>query len=1121
MADPQDWNEGGESVGGDAGDNGDWQAYGESDRDGDDTEDGHRTTDDSQAYDGGRAADPVDHGQPPVVAHYQSPPFQVSDRPLPSISPDSVQARSNLADPMEADAVLLGDESSGGSDDHATSQGVPLVMRGSGSADRGAGSGGEDEDVDQAPPRNRRYDGSAYSSDANPPDDDGESPQQAPVLIDSLEGDVSAGGSGDGGRDARYETASSLVPASLSPPVHTAPGSDEAYSSPLASTSSPGHESSELQPWNRQPSEVSPTYISDGRASATDNAASETGGSHQARSGASSREAMGDDPFASSASATASTASTPRDDEEASRGLLAAPGDADAHHATDAVVTHANADVQEAGGGQVVFSSGGMEGLLDDRGDASDRSASETPSHRDRPAGGEASDTGGGDAAVGVTTAVVPNPTLVANEAVVETATELARTQELLWTLEQQRRAVEAQRRAEEELLEAERRRLGETAMLRALEANRARAAAAAEAAAAEATAVEAAAAEAPASLAGSAVPAHDPLSATVALSPTEANPAYLGTSPVTSPVMAMRSPPLSPLVVTATNGDLPVGPVMVTPPVAGDDTGAEARMRALERELETLRSRQQQQALEGLQAQVEALRMAVQQQEWREAADQRRLDAAHLHQQNVNAEFQVRHTMLLDEYAEARAVRDHPPRNSVGTHPMGSHAGAARAGSHHSPPPRPSSPAKVSPAPSPTGGHRRKPLPVRPDGTVEGGRVGRHGPRPDSDGYHARDSNGYHHAFHYSRATAQGRAGDHGDGSESDDGSERRQRFEVSADDENLPGWARAGLSNAGEANTTVSADGSGLPAPEGGDHGESHGTEARVNAADDDDDDARPDGVDNVDRRADTASENQPTSAPPVTFFVVGDSSGSAADAVPDAVRRRLDRKRQKFLEEQRRRREADAAAAYTGFTDGISSSSTATATPARSTTSATTTNNNNSSSSSVSNAVAAQTTGGEGREAAADRNTNSARRRRRRVAKTPARRTARAAHVSNRPRVRNAIQYSCLAGYSNRVARAMALQTLDESGHENFVVLLRRQPKLGFLGLYAFRPGDDTAAKIHGRGPTAVTTDMIEAFFKYDSGAKAFRELSVSSLGATIDGVALKSEFLIRGRRRSHKR
>ncbi|XGW35762.1 hypothetical protein V3C99_019168 [Haemonchus contortus] len=119
------------------------------------------------------------------------------------------------------------------------------------------------------------------------------------------------------------------------------------------------------------------------------------------------------------------------------------------------------------------------------------------------------------------------------------------------------------------------------------------------------------------------------------------------------------------------------------------------------------------------------------------------------------------------------------------------------------------------------------------------------------------------------------------------------------------------------------------------------------------------------------------------------------------------------------------------------------------------------------------------------------------------------ARATPKSNRGLIINALQYSVFPGAVNDTTRMKTMNDLAASDAKHFLVLFRDY-KCQYRGLYSWDQVSDTAIKISGQGPSKCTESIMKLMFKYDSGAKNFSQIPTKHLGATIDGFTIQDQF-----------
>ena len=74
----------------------------------------------------------------------------------------------------------------------------------------------------------------------------------------------------------------------------------------------------------------------------------------------------------------------------------------------------------------------------------------------------------------------------------------------------------------------------------------------------------------------------------------------------------------------------------------------------------------------------------------------------------------------------------------------------------------------------------------------------------------------------------------------------------------------------------------------------------------------------------------------------------------------------------------------------------------------------------------------------------------------------------------------------------------------------LILFRDAKCQFRGLYAYYPDTEEVFKIHGTGPKQVTANMFDKYFKYNSGGKKFTQIHTKSLSVTIDAFTIQNSL-----------
>jgi calmodulin-regulated spectrin-associated protein len=113
------------------------------------------------------------------------------------------------------------------------------------------------------------------------------------------------------------------------------------------------------------------------------------------------------------------------------------------------------------------------------------------------------------------------------------------------------------------------------------------------------------------------------------------------------------------------------------------------------------------------------------------------------------------------------------------------------------------------------------------------------------------------------------------------------------------------------------------------------------------------------------------------------------------------------------------------------------------------------------------------------------------------------------SNRTIVMNAIEHVVFPGVVNRDTRMRVMEEIDALDCPHFLLLFR-DTKCQFRGLYAYYPDTEEVFKIYGTGPKQITENMFEKFFKYNSGGKKFTQIHTKSLSVTIDAFTIHNSL-----------
>uniref|UniRef100_A0A914N374 Patronin n=1 Tax=Meloidogyne incognita TaxID=6306 RepID=A0A914N374_MELIC len=113
------------------------------------------------------------------------------------------------------------------------------------------------------------------------------------------------------------------------------------------------------------------------------------------------------------------------------------------------------------------------------------------------------------------------------------------------------------------------------------------------------------------------------------------------------------------------------------------------------------------------------------------------------------------------------------------------------------------------------------------------------------------------------------------------------------------------------------------------------------------------------------------------------------------------------------------------------------------------------------------------------------------------------------SNRTLILNALQYSIFPGHVSNESRQKVQNAIASSDSKHFLVLFRDH-RLQYRGLYTWDQFSEAVHKIEGSGPKVCREPMMTIMYKYDSGAKSFGKIPTKHLSATIDGFVIAEQY-----------
>ncbi|XP_069025492.1 LOW QUALITY PROTEIN: calmodulin-regulated spectrin-associated protein 1a [Embiotoca jacksoni] len=113
------------------------------------------------------------------------------------------------------------------------------------------------------------------------------------------------------------------------------------------------------------------------------------------------------------------------------------------------------------------------------------------------------------------------------------------------------------------------------------------------------------------------------------------------------------------------------------------------------------------------------------------------------------------------------------------------------------------------------------------------------------------------------------------------------------------------------------------------------------------------------------------------------------------------------------------------------------------------------------------------------------------------------------SNKPIIINAIAHCCLAGKVNEVQKNVILEELEKC-ESNHLIILFRDGGCQFRGIYSYSPDTEEIVKFTGTGPRAITRKMIDKLYKYSSDRKQFNVIPAKSVSVSVDALTIHNQL-----------
>uniref|UniRef100_A0A3Q2YK51 Calmodulin regulated spectrin associated protein 1 n=1 Tax=Hippocampus comes TaxID=109280 RepID=A0A3Q2YK51_HIPCM len=113
------------------------------------------------------------------------------------------------------------------------------------------------------------------------------------------------------------------------------------------------------------------------------------------------------------------------------------------------------------------------------------------------------------------------------------------------------------------------------------------------------------------------------------------------------------------------------------------------------------------------------------------------------------------------------------------------------------------------------------------------------------------------------------------------------------------------------------------------------------------------------------------------------------------------------------------------------------------------------------------------------------------------------------SNKPIIINAIAHCCLAGKVNEAQKNVLLEELEKC-ESNHLIILFRDGGCQFRAVYSYSPETEDIVKFTGTGPRAIGHKMIDRLYKYSSDRKQFNVIPAKSVSVSVDALTIHNHL-----------
>ncbi|XP_013765652.1 calmodulin-regulated spectrin-associated protein 1a isoform X5 [Pundamilia nyererei] len=113
------------------------------------------------------------------------------------------------------------------------------------------------------------------------------------------------------------------------------------------------------------------------------------------------------------------------------------------------------------------------------------------------------------------------------------------------------------------------------------------------------------------------------------------------------------------------------------------------------------------------------------------------------------------------------------------------------------------------------------------------------------------------------------------------------------------------------------------------------------------------------------------------------------------------------------------------------------------------------------------------------------------------------------SNKPIIINAIAHCCLAGKVNEVQKSVVLEELEKC-ESNHLIILFRDGGCQFRAIYSYSPDTEEIIKFSGTGPRTINRKMIDKLYKYSSDRKQFTVIPAKTVSVSVDALTIHNHL-----------